>query len=509
MSSHPSLLQEQQAEPSISATDLRPGTPPQAILQDGMTTPDKATVTSMNQSMKAGRSRYSSPPVMSSSMTPPPSSQMPLEMRSEMRTPTPTAPLLSSPPPTVKADVHATTSGGTAEPFDANAIARAHPEELRSMAHELLLTLREARTSAAHHKLQYNMLCIESSEAANRMAVELAMAQREVDVLQAWARKRNSADFQDIAASPSNSNMVNEMSRTCHMLQSENDELRRALGQSKSLIDQHEGDIARLVEENERLRGRIRKNREHMNNMFGHVYDQTPPRQTFGISPPTASRLRGSAFGTDEPSSGKERPFEALLLADKVLSQKTATAPSTPSRFASQKGRGGHVRGTHSLSSLPSTPSKSRGLPAMSVTNLQTPPTFSAINRIPQSAPDHYSAPARRRRESSDSTITASSVEDDDIAPHRDEIEESQASRAATTMLRRASMQKSSASFPEKSTAKLQSKLFGQVKKPGSARSWDEKSNLHYGKNPVAGSPSKRARLTGGVGLGIGGLGTG
>ncbi|KAF4546645.1 Mn2+ homeostasis protein [Lasiodiplodia theobromae] len=226
---------------------------------------------------KSDRDKYQSPNPPSSSITPPPSSQVPPAppSRTSIRTPTPPTPVLSSPPPTSRPG---TQVGAPALSFTLEQINGAAPEELRDIAAELMVALRESRTSAAHHKLQYNMLCMDSVEAQNRMAVELAMAQREVEVLQqAEERRRN-----DIASphqsmqqtvSPANAALLNEMSRHIQILQNENEELRDMLDHSKRVTERREGEIAGLVEENERLRGRIRKNRDHLNGILGDVYD--------------------------------------------------------------------------------------------------------------------------------------------------------------------------------------------------------------------------------------------
>ncbi|KAF2398548.1 hypothetical protein EJ06DRAFT_523341 [Trichodelitschia bisporula] len=407
------------------------------------------------------RAKFASPaPVQSASLTPPPSSQ--LLVRSVARTPSPPTSHLESPPPTHRAAL-------ASDVPTPDQVRDASVDELRGMVERLSVALREARTSAAHYKLQHNMLLIDSSEASKRMAVELTMAQREVDVLQEAEEKRRIDSPQhplaDVAAA--NTNLIRDLTRHCSILQAENDELRRALGQAHKAVEYRDGQLLGLEEENERLRHRIRKNREHMNGLLDSVHES--PRSLAGTprNAPTSTprTLPPRHFAQPTPPHRDNQPFEALLLADKVLSQETATAPSTP-KPRPIKHRLGHTRNTHSLSSLPSTP------PRYPQT-LRTPPALAAILEPPVAGAPLYhqaaSAPARRRRASSDSTITASS---------EDDLPESQASQAASNMLR--------------ATAK--GRIVGRVSKPGS-----DKEKRRVGDKA---SPTKRSKL--GVGLGIG-----
>ncbi|KAK7524646.1 hypothetical protein IWZ03DRAFT_367713 [Phyllosticta citriasiana] len=487
------------------------------------------TLSTHGASQKTERDKFSSPVPPASSITPPPSSQVaPVvpAMRTSVRTPTPPTPVLSSPPPTSRTS---TQLSGPALSFTVEQINGATAEELRDMVGELLIALREARTSAAHHKLQYNMLSIDSAEAQNRMAVELAMAQREVEVLQqSDERRRNTTTTtcaspsasQDPAVAQANFAVLTEMTRHLQVAQSENEELRGMLDQSKRVTEKREGEIASLLEQNERLRGRIRKNRDHLNGMLGDVYEGNSPVSATGTPRyPTTPRSRNRAHAVGDP--GRERQaFEALLLADQMLSGKTTTAPTTPNK---SKGRMGHTRGSQSLSSLPATPNRTSAptgsQPTVAVP--RTPPTFHAINHPPQTT---STAPvsAPRRRESTDSTITASSVEDNVVneSDKDTEIIESQASQMASSMLRRTPQHFTSSASPHASqshgqpqrstTGPMQTKLFGHVKKPGVGR-----PSLEKEKRSISGvedhhdgpSPAKRGRMAeSGIGLGIGGM---
>lgn len=476
---------------------------------------------------KSDRDKYTSPNPPES-ITPPPSSQIPPAppSRTSIRTPTPPTPVLSSPPPTSRPS---TQLSGPALTFTLEQVTDATADELRDMVGELMVALRESRTSSAHHKLQYNMLCLDSVEAQNRMAVELAMAQREVEVLQqAEERRRNEIasphqSIQQQTVSPANAALLNEMSRHIQILQNENEELRDMVDHSKRVTERREGEIATLVEENERLRGRIRKNRDHLNGLLGDVYDTTSPMSiTSTPRYPNTPRSRARGQPTSDPSNRGQQAFEALLLADKMLSEKTTTAPTTPTRGNAPKARFSHTRGAQSLSSIPATPN-SRSRPAQqqpsTVAVPRTPPSsFRPAAQAPRSAPA-ANVPKQRRRGSTDSTITASSIEGAINESDKDtEIDESQASQMASNLLRRTPQHYTMGGSPHASQSQskgqrgtsVQARLFGQVKKPGVGRPAEkEKRSISGVEDSGTGNAAKRSRTSDvGIGLGIGGMGS-
>lgn len=368
------------------------------------------------------------------------------------------------------------------------------------------------RLSAAHYKLQYNMAAMESQEAASRMAVELAMAQRELDVLQQAEEKRRNTiatpeqTYQE-TANAANAAILAELNRQNQMLQGENEELRDLFEQQKRLTEHREGEIASLAEENDRLKTRIRKNRDHIAPLLEQI-EHSSPRSVYGtpLQPTPRQRVSRVPPALSTESSRGQSNFEALLLADKMLSQETATAPSTPVRAHVPRSRFGHHRGAQSMSSLPQTPNRRIAQPRAEVP--RTPPAYMPT-AIPQSAPPaHYAQkPQHGRRQSSNSTITASSVDEEEAFTDReDDVPESQASRGATNLLRHAPPTKPMSAPNSQSANLVQSKIFGQVKKGHSlTRPNDpEKRRLHSSEHHN--SPTKRGRIDHGVGLGIGGL---
>ncbi|KAI4917788.1 hypothetical protein J4E85_009880 [Alternaria conjuncta] len=460
--------------------------------------------------------KFTSPaPRTTSSMTPPPSSQIP-NTRAVMRTPTPPTPQLTSPPPTSKLpnQPSALTDMG-AGLYPQDQVNSASAEELRTMVNTISNALRDMRLSAAHYKLQYNMAVMESQESASRMAVELAMAQRELDVLQQAEEKRRNnmvtpeQTYQE-SANAANAVLLSEMGRQNQMLQSENEELRDMLEQQKRLTEHREGELASLLDENDRLKTRIRKNRDHIAPLLEQI-EQSSPRSNYGTphQPTPRNRVNRVPPALSEESRSQNN-FEALLLADKMLSQEVATAPTTPIRQHAPRSRFSHQRGAQSMSSLPQTPNRRAAYPQVP----RTPPLFVPTN-IPQSAPPaHYQAkPSNTRRQSSNSTITASSVDEEEAFTDReeDEVPESQASQMARNLLQRAPPTKGMMSAPPSTqpTNLVQSKIFGQVKKGSGLTRAGE---LKRGRMPSTAdlrtqtSPPKRGRVDQGVGLGIGGL---
>jgi hypothetical protein len=392
-------------------------------------------------------------------------------------------------------------------------VNNAAPEELRSMVHGLSNALRDMRLSAAHYKLQYNMAVMESQESASRMAVELAMAQRELDVLQQAEEKRRNAmatpalSYQE-SANAANTIIMSELSRHNQLLLDENEQLRDAYEQQKRLTEHREGELSGLVEENDRLKTRIRKNRDHIAPLLEQI-EQSSPRSVYGTphQPTPRTRVSRAPASLSNADSRGQSNFEALLLADKMLSQDTITAPSTPTRAHMPRSRFGHQRGAQSMSSLPSIANRRIAQPRSQVP--RTPPAYIPVT-IPQSAPPaHYAQkPSHARRPSSNSTITASSVDEEEAYTDReeDDVPESQASQMATSLLRRAPSSKPMAAPASQSSHLVQSKIFGQVKKGHSLTHSTDVEKRRLQSSEHHGSPTKRGCIDQGVGLGIGGL---
>ena len=500
---------EDSASLVTASQSLQPKTPTEdrkSFLEPSLSF-DPAASLQTPQAERIDRGKQTPPPAPTSSMTPPPSTQIPTADPPITRTPAQAASVLSSPPPTSRAAEVVAPSATSTISVTENHIFAADLNELRSIASNLVRDLKETRTSVAHHKFQYEMACIENSENAARMAVELSMAQREVDVLQGNEVRRqeaaavmNTPSWQSANSSPYDASYVNDLVRRIQGLNAENHRSQNMLKHAKRIITDQDGEISSLLEQNDQLRSRIRENREHVNRMRranGLGIFEATPRSEGLTTPYQQTPIRHNAHAPNSQS------IDTLLLADRMLSEASRTQTSRP--------RSGHTRNAHSVPSVPSTPSRTRTLTAASAANFRTPqaPSKAAASiSAPHTAPVARYKPIARhhhhKRANSESTISET---DDDRTNEgisdNDEVPESQASRSATDLLRRSmtSSQNSAGGKPNS----FQTKLYGQVKKPmmeKQAVGEKRKMDMDMEEAAVPISPSKKGR-TGSIGLGI------
>lgn len=371
--------------------------------------------------------------------------------------------------------------------------ASASPSELRELLQAALnensrvdAEVHEARMSAAHYKLQHNLLMIETEEATKRMEVEHEMTRREIDVLQAAELAREASSHSPAETAANNNLYIAELKTYCEAMDSENAILHRRLERAKKIIGEKEEDITDLLSENRRYVDRIRENREHMRVLKspGGMYASaaTPRNQTHNF-PTTPQYARGTPK-QHTPHSVRQThhqrdhdgqdSFATLLLADRVLNDQNS-APSTPINTLHPQRNHGHLkhsRNVQSLSSLPTTPVRSQHAPSAASHHL-----LPSVQFVPQSEPRYRSshefftaqhatsqsmrtplphARSEKRRKSRDSTISAEDAEelaayslpqshaqsqerhsDDTEELESDDVHESQASAAASAMLRR------------------------------------------------------------------------
>jgi hypothetical protein len=346
------------------------------------------------------------------------------------------------------------------------------------MAADLVAAVTDERTSAAHFRLQYSLLAMETHEAAQRAEVEHQMTRREVEVLQA-AEQRHRAQ---LSATPRNSlptaqPQIDTLTRTCQDLEDERDEYAQKLQRAKKLIELEKDKTELLLEENSLLKRRIRENREH----FTRLKSQSPIYAT-PRDPYTTPRRAPPRF---PETSSSHQPFAALLAADQVLSGESISVPSTPTKSQSSKFKHGHTRGAHSLSSLHTTPVRTRPVTADEFPDPHYPLSAPGSQLVNESA--------ERERHDRDSTISISDAEE-----LSNEVPPSQASSLATDMLRKNPASQESlrlSQSAERSSNLLQTKLFGNVKKPRAG-----KRSGSFGEGDMK---AKKAKLNQGVGLGI------
>ncbi|KAK5125811.1 hypothetical protein LTR85_012087 [Meristemomyces frigidus] len=461
--------------------------------------------TTIPESTAAAISRMQSDRIVNATtnMTPPPSTQVPSSNRTKTRTPTPTVSHISTPPPTV--DTHSQSQGARtfAGTMGAAEIASASAEHLRRTVTELQVALHEAKMSAAHHKLQYNMLSQESAAAIERMVVEARMVQYENDVIhiaeqtKAAATPVQPAPMQE-GMIPVQKDLYQRMCREIQQLTEANHHLEREHSQQERLITRQEGEIASLSDKVTLMRERIVENREHSNKL-----------RSRGNTLPQLDSTPRSVYSTPHRGHGQDQtqPFAALLQASEMARQEGSR-------------KKGHSRNTHSMSSLPATPARMQKPPPM----YQTPSGRQPPMKVPSTAPmprtsamrtpgDIYTQPSLPvpipRGPPSEGTVSASdrggdddSEAETDILEETDEVGESQASRAASQMLRssqdqdakRNSFKGNGMLSGSQGDRMKQTKLFGAVRK----------ANVERGDEP----PAKRARVREpqAVGLGIAGV---
>ncbi|KAF2487645.1 hypothetical protein BDY17DRAFT_289354 [Neohortaea acidophila] len=446
-------------------------------------------------------------------MTPPPSTQLPSSsQRGKARTPTPPISHISTPPPTNEMPTQSQPSrvrAGFADTMTPDQIAAASPEELRTKVTDLQASLQEAKMSAAHHKLQYQMLSQESAAAIERMAVEARMSQYENEVIHLAEQAKAAATPVQPSAFvegmiPVQKDLYQRMCGEIQQLTAERNYLADEQAQNEKVIMRQDFEIASLTDKVTLMRERIQEHRQHMQR---HRRAQQPssrvdstPRSTYN------DPLRSGVSSQEQP-----QPFAALLQASEMASQE-AHRPSDTKK--------GHARNTHSMSSLPATPSHSQKRQHSSLyytphgrqSELKVPSTAPLPRTSAMRTPDVYSQNSLpipySQGPPSDGTVSAPEDDDDDSEAEteiieQDEVSESQASRAASQMLRssREHPQPTRGSFTGSGVLQRgssggdklkQTKLFGQVRKASASRD-DER-------------PSKRARVGQPVGLGIVGV---
>jgi acetyl-CoA acyltransferase 1 len=453
-------------------------------------------------------------------MTPPPSSQVP-NIR-HAATPRQIGTSLSSPPTSLNGVERKDSTGASFTRPSHEQLSDASTEELRELLRDVLgenerleLAASEARMSAAHYKLQHNLLSIEAEESSKRMEVEHDMTRREVDFLQYASQNQD--------CSPTGQEYVTKLKAYCQSIEQENATIYQRLQKAKKAIETRDEQLTIARDEKKLLLQRIRDNRQHFNVLRspgGLLHVATPkasansypttPQQHHATPKHTPMAGRSVRHGRDQ----SQEPFAALLLADRVLSQENNSAPSTPVTDRRPHPRTPihrHNRGVQSLSSLPTTPKSGRPTTANSTLLPSVQFTPQAESRVLTSHTSIHDA-RERSRKSRDSTISASDAEEiahavmDSNRETREEIQESQASLSATEMLRidpRESFEvaASPTTTPTPATEQsglLQSKIFGAVSKPTIEK---RKNSEGYDSDHLLKKPRTGEEL---IGLGIG-----
>ncbi|KAL9045587.1 MAG: hypothetical protein Q9214_001393 [Letrouitia sp. 1 TL-2023] len=458
----------------------------------------------------------STPPPASVDLTPPPSSQIPKPPAKVVHMSTRREHSLASPPPTLRTVPPISSGRLFGEVPSIESVQEMNDDQLRNLVTEMLPALSEARMSAAHAKLQHNLLSIETAESAKRAEVEHEMTRREVQVLQEASpvsRGGNGHSLSPSSPQASTQRHLDLALKHCRELQNENSLLERRLHQAKKFIRDLSGKNEDLIEINQLLRQRIKDNRDHLDSMrsSGAISVNGTPLTDFGtplhrITPRTPGTTRSMHAVHSHVRS--QDPFDALLIAGEVLSNEANSVPATPTRVKARKVQSMHMRGAHSLSSLPTTPNRSRPITADNA--ILTPAHHNPTHpRASVSAPGTQLIrnEAPRRYEDRDSTISPSEDEGDSYV---DYVPASQASQRATNMLRRSATASndntpgSSQKAVDPSRDMNQAKIYGHVRKSGPLhREKYEKRGGDVNSYDELSRSAKKARMGERVGLGI------
>ncbi|KAI0097032.1 hypothetical protein F4776DRAFT_651165 [Hypoxylon sp. NC0597] len=499
--------------------------------------------------------RNPSSQVIPSSLTPPPSSQvpqtngvvgMPLGHVSSQR-----ANMFSPPATTLRTLAQDANPMLDFVPPTSDQIADASTEELRTMVQACLAENARLKMETAHHKLQYSLLSMQAEEDAKRAAVEHDMTRREVEVLRLTENSRQ-ARRELNAVAESTQIKYRELQAQFDIVVKENAALQKRIKSATKLIQQQSEERDKLIDERDTALNRIRENREHFHmlcspgGMFhGALTPKTPaatspqqyratPRQT------PKSAHRDVRHDNDTNQAG----FAALLqaLSHDNSAPSTPTAANRPALRVPPR----HTRAVQSLSSLPTTPTaRARGdysalLPSVDLVPQTEPPNRYGSSRYGLETPVQ-----KRGRQSRESTISADDNEElaraalESVAAatqsymsqgsrasrrreEDEEVFESQASQAASEMLRRDPREsfevassvgsRDGTPAPAEKSAKLQSKLFAGLNKAGLAsekRKFSGSAENTESRRDGVMSPAKKLRYGGGaetngrVGLGI------
>ena len=440
-------------------------------------------------------------------LTPPPSAQIRKTMANHSHSSSRPNPL-ASPPTTLKAAPALKQNSLFGEIPSVDSVQNFNEEQLRGLVSDLLPALTEARMSAAHSRLQHHLLTIETSEFSKRAEVEHDLTRREVQVLQEGQAHRGVSASPRSPQSPSRRHLDLALKR-CNELQNQNAILEQRLVRAKKAITKLDEKNFELRDDVQRLRQRIKQNREHLDEMRSSgtisingtpLTEYRTPLHRTPRTPATARSIHHSASA----NHGSQNAFDALVIAGEVMSGEANSVPSTPTRPSVKRLQHSHIRGAHSLSSLPSTPNRSRPITAHS--NVVTPVTRGDRDLLlGLSAPNTQLTydEAERHQSSRDSTISASDKDDayDDYS-----ILASQASQQAASMLRRDNV--ATTDRYEKSAASNPMKISGRITKAGHSKSGPPKKRAADGIAYVESPRSAKRAKTGGssqekVGLGI------
>ncbi|CAH0052031.1 unnamed protein product [Clonostachys rhizophaga] len=366
--------------------------------------------------------------IIPSSLTPPPSTQVEPVNGNNSRWTLPRSQQsnLVSPPATIMNILKERDSGSEYVLPEPQEIADATTDELRHMLQTCVAEHQRFKTETAHYRLQYNLLHLQAEDDAARAEVEHEMLRREIDALRAAEHsrqaKRELSTFSDTMQTK-----YMDMKERYEAAVGEAHGLMKQLKKATKIIQQKEEELDSASDERDQLLTRIRENREHMYKLCspgGIFHGALTPKQHGSPSQHRVHRHNPRQLTTED-----SRGLSTLLEA---MSQDNNSAPSTPlvpTRSIGARPVGRHQRNAQSLSSLPTTPiSRPRGpglLPSASLVPLTEPPKSYSVRHYQPATPT-TSRPERRK--SRESTISVDGEDTEELA--RQALRVSQASRS-------------------------------------------------------------------------------
>ncbi|PNS17199.1 hypothetical protein CAC42_7253 [Sphaceloma murrayae] len=369
-------------------------------------------------------------------------------------------------------------------------------DDLRTIVAKLVGIVQDTKTTAAHFKLQHQMSQMESGEAVERMAVEMEMARREIEVMQEAETQRRAKHDKALLVQqepdpnyrPIHNDVYAAMTTDLRELKLHNVQLERELGHARLVLEHQESEIASLNDKVLLMRDRIRESRDQLLRHRRMGIDTTP-RTTRTTPYQTPVRERFIHLDPAQSQQQQQPGFAALLQATDIVSQ--------GGRAADGEHRKGHSRGTHSLSSMPSTPQRSTA-PGHHTLYTPQPP-----RHVPMEAPMTAPVPRKRtlddltltrphsqkRQYESDGTVSAADDSEAETELADGDVGDRPASQMASEMLRTPTAKRAKSAHNLKGMT--QTRLFGPVTKASVPRNEQSKT-----------SQAEQAR-TQDVGLGI------
>lgn len=339
-----------------------------------------------SQSFKSDRNDDRAASVIPSSLTPPPSSQVPSNNGLSRPVTTSQRQRMLSPPitglPTSRPD--ATPAGLYTTPRPDQVVA-ASPDGLRAMLQTCIAEHSRLKMETAHHKLQYQLLSVRADEDAHRAAVEQEMTLRQLDALRRQKPEAPRPARREPSVVPEITQVMYDQLRDLgekalkdnEKLRKDYDESCKRLKAAKKLIVRQEEEMDSLREENDLLRNRLLDKRELWEKLAspGGIF-HTP--KTTQPSPAQYRHTPRNTPKTRIDREGRQEPFAVLLQAATQENSSAPSTPITPNRSGARHPLK-HSRNVQSLSSLPSTPNnaRSRGsdlLPAADLVPHTEPP---------------------------------------------------------------------------------------------------------------------------------------